>query len=43
MELTLSELKPIVKYIIKNNEKLQENGKTPKAINITANAGVGKI
>lgn len=42
MELTLSEIKPLIKYIIKNNERLQEEGKVPKAIDIISEAGIGK-
>lgn len=42
MELTLKELKPILKYIIKNNDALEERGITPVAVNIVSEAGVGK-
>lgn len=42
MELTLSELKPLLKYTIRNNERLQEEGKVPKAIDIISEAGIGK-
>ena len=42
MELTLGEAKPIIKYIIKNNKKLQERGQYPVAINIEGIAGIGK-
>lgn len=42
MELTLDEIKPILKYIIQNNEKLQENGKMPVACCLEAIAGIGK-
>ena len=42
MELTLSEVKPLIKYIIKNNERLQANGDVPKAIDLIAEAGIGK-
>ncbi len=42
MELTLKELKPLLKYIINNNDALQEQGKSPVAVNITADAGIGK-
>lgn len=42
MELTLSELKPLLKYMIRNNEWLQSIGKTPKAIDIISDAGIGK-
>lgn len=42
MELTLSEIKPLIKYIIRNNERIQDEGKIPKAINIISEAGIGK-
>jgi len=42
MELTLSEVKPLIKYIIRNNERIQDEGKIPKAINIISEAGIGK-
>ena len=42
MELTLSELKPLIKYMIRNNERLQSEGKTPKAIDVISEAGIGK-
>lgn len=42
MELTLSELKPLIKYIIHNNERLQDEGKVPKAIDIISECGIGK-
>lgn len=42
MELTLSEVKTLIKYIIKNNERLQEEGKVPKPIDLIAEAGIGK-
>ena len=41
MELTLSEVKPIIKYIIENNKKLQEKGRVPVAINLQGEAGIG--
>ena len=41
MELTLKEVKPILKYIIENNIKLQEKGHMPLAINICGEAGIG--
>lgn len=43
MELTLGEAKPIIKYIIKNNKKLQERGQYPVAINIEGIAGIGNL
>ena len=42
MELSIKELKPLIKYIVKNNKNLQENGKDPVAINIISEAGLGK-
>ena len=42
MELTLSEIKPILKYIIENNQKIQENGKMPVAVELIGDAGLGK-
>ena len=42
MQLTLSETKSIIKYIIDNNKKLQDKGDYPIAINICGEAGIGK-
>ena len=42
MELTLAEVKPIIKYIINNNKELQEKGQLPIAVNICGEAGIGK-
>lgn len=42
MELTLSELKPIIQYMIDNNKKLETENKKPIAINISGDAGIGK-
>lgn len=42
MELTLKELKPLLKYIISNNDTLEEKGKLRTAINICGEAGYGK-
>ena len=42
MELTLKEVKRIIKYIISNNQNLQETGQLPIAINICGEAGLGK-
>lgn len=42
MELTLKEIKPIIKYIINNNKTLQEKGEYPVAINLCGHAGLGK-
>lgn len=41
MEFTLKEIKPILKYIIENNKKIQENGQMPLAVNICGDAGIG--
>ena len=43
MELTLAEVKPIIKYIINNNKELQEKGQLPIAVNICGEAGIGKL
>lgn len=42
MELTLTEVRNILKYIIKNNEDLQQNGKMPIAACVESEAGIGK-
>lgn len=42
MELTLKELKPLLHYIIKNNDRLEDEGKLRVAINICSDAGYGK-
>lgn len=42
MEFTLKEIKPILKYIIENNQKLQANGQMPLAVNLQGEAGIGK-
>lgn len=42
MQLTLSETKSIIEYIIDNNKKLQDKGDSPIAINICGEAGIGK-
>lgn len=42
MELTLEEVKPIIKYIINNNKELQHVGQLPIAINVCGEAGIGK-
>ncbi len=42
MELTLGEVKPIIKYIIENNKKLQERGSRPIAVNLCGSCGIGK-
>lgn len=43
MELTLAEVKPIIKYIINNNKELQEKRQLPIAVNICGEAGIGKL
>lgn len=42
MEITLKEVKRIIKYIISNNQILQVNGQLPIAINLCGEAGIGK-
>lgn len=42
MDLTLKELKPIIKFMIENNKRLEDEGKNPIAINIISEAGIGK-
>lgn len=42
MELTLKELKPLLKYIINNNDTLEAKGITPVSVNIISDAGIGK-
>lgn len=42
MELTLTEIKSIIKYIIENNRTLQEKGEYPVSVNIQSEAGIGK-
>lgn len=42
MELTLKEIKPILKYIIENNKRIQEKGEFPISINLCGDAGLGK-
>lgn len=42
MELTLKEVKPLIKYIIDNNDVLEKQGKPRVAINLVSNAGYGK-
>lgn len=40
--LNTTELKDFIKHIVKNNRYIQENGKTPVAINIEGESGLGK-
>lgn len=42
MDFNINEIKPIIKFIIKNNERLQEEGKDPVAIDLVSEAGIGK-
>lgn len=42
MELTLGEIKPILKYIINNNRSLQERGEFPISVQLTSLPGIGK-
>jgi len=42
VELNVSELKDFIKHMIDNNQKIQEQGKIPVAINIEGEAGLGK-
>lgn len=41
-EMTLKEFSSILNYLLDNNKKLQEEGKTPIAIGVEGPAGVGK-
>ena len=40
--LNTTELKDFIKHIVKNNRYIQENGKTPVAVNIEGESGLGK-
>jgi nucleoside-triphosphatase THEP1 len=42
VELNVSELKDFVKHMVNNNQKIQEQGKVPVAINVEGEAGLGK-
>lgn len=42
MELTLTEVKNHVKFIIDNNLRLESEGKKPIAVNLISEAGIGK-
>lgn len=42
MEFTLKEIKPILKYIIENNETLENKGQKKISIAIEGSAGQGK-
>jgi len=40
--LNTSELKNFIKHIVNNNRYLQSNGKTPVAVAVEGEAGIGK-
>jgi nucleoside-triphosphatase THEP1 len=42
VELNVSELKDFIKHMVNNNQKIQEQGKIPVAINVEGEAGLGK-
>ena len=42
MEITLSELEPLVKLIMKRNAELEDSGDNAIAVNICSEAGIGK-
>ena len=42
MELTIKEINPLLRYIVRNNERLQEQGENPVAVDIVGEAGIGK-
>jgi nucleoside-triphosphatase THEP1 len=42
VELNVSELKDFIKHMVNNNQKIQEQGKVPVAINVEGEAGLGK-
>ena len=42
MELTLGEIKPILKYIINNNKSLHKRGEFPVSVQLTSLPGIGK-
>lgn len=41
-KLNVDELKTLVKYMVSNNQQIQELGKNPVAINVESPAGIGK-
>jgi ATP-dependent protease HslVU (ClpYQ) ATPase subunit len=41
-KVNISTFKEVVHHMIKNNRFLQENGKTPKALEIVGDSGLGK-
>lgn len=42
VQLNLDEIKDFVKFMVKNNQHIQSQGKVPVAINIEGDAGLGK-
>ena len=42
MELTLTEIKPLIKYIIRNNSVLQQKGQFPVSVCLEGPSGIGK-
>lgn len=42
VELNVNELKDFIKHMVNNNQKIQEQGKIPVAINVEGDAGLGK-
>lgn len=42
MDLTLREVKPLIKYIISNNDEIEKRGQPRVSINLTSEAGYGK-
>lgn len=40
--ISMDQVKNLINYTIDNNNKLQEDGKTPIAIALEASAGIGK-
>jgi len=42
VKLNIEELKDFLKYMINNNQHIQNDGKVPVAINIEGDAGLGK-
>jgi midasin (ATPase involved in ribosome maturation) len=42
VQLNLDEIKDFVKFMVKNNQHIQSQGKVPVAINVEGDAGLGK-
>jgi hypothetical protein len=42
VKLNVDELKTLIKYMVSNNQHIQEQGKNPVAINVESPAGIGK-